>query len=38
MTALTKVDGGVRGIAMGCTLRRLVRTLARQIAEDFEDE
>ena len=39
MTALTKDDAGVRGIATGCTLRRLVaRTLARQFSKDFEDE
>ena len=32
-------EGGVRGIATGCSLRRLVaRTLARQFAQDFEKE
>ena len=39
LTALSKDDGGVRGIATGCTFRRLVaRSLARQFAEDFEKE
>ena len=39
LTALKKADGGVRGIATGCTFRRLVaRTLARQFAKDFEEE
>ena len=39
LTALAKEDGGVRGIATGSTLRRLVaRTLARQFAEEFEEE
>ena len=39
LTALTKPDGGVRGIATGCSLRRLVaRTLAKQFAKDFETE
>ena len=39
MTALAKPEGGVRGIATGCSLRRLVaRTLARQFAQDFEKE
>ena len=39
LTALKKADGGVRGIATGCTLRRLVaRTLAKQFAKDFEEE
>ena len=39
LTALSKNDGGVRGIATGCTFRRLVaRSLARQFAEDFEKE
>ena len=39
LTAPAKPDGGVRGIATGCTLRRLVaRTLAKQIMKDFEQE
>ena len=39
LTALSKRDGGVRGIATGCSFRRLVaRTLAKQFAEDFEQE
>ena len=39
LTALAKEDGGVRGIATGDTLQRLVaRTLARQFAEEFEEE
>ena len=39
LTALAKPDGGVRGIATGCSLRRLVaRTLAKQFAKDFETE
>ena len=39
LTALVKEDGGVRGIATGCTLRRLVaRSLARQFSKDFEEE
>ena len=39
LTALSKDDGGVRGIATGCTFRRLVaRSLARQFAKDFEKE
>ena len=39
LTALIKLDGGVRGIATGCSLRRLVaRTLAKQFAKDFETE
>ena len=39
LTALSKDDGGVRGIATGCTFRRLVaRSLARQFVEDFEEE
>eukprot|EP00973_Karenia_brevis_P040317 5570003-Karenia_brevis.AAC.1 len=37
MTGLQKPDGGVRGIATGTSLRRLVaRTLARQFAEQIE--
>ena len=33
LTALSKPDGGVRGTATGCSLRRLVaRTLAKQFA------
>ena len=39
LTAFTKPDGGVRGIATGCTLRRLVaRTLAKQFMKEFEQE
>ena len=39
LTALTKPDGGVRGIATGCSLRRLVaRTLAKQFMAVFEAE
>ena len=39
LIALAKPDGGVRGIATGCSLRRLVaRTLAKQFAKDFETE
>ena len=39
LTALSKPDGGVRGIATGTTLRRLVgRTLAKQFAKAFEAE
>ena len=39
LTAVTKKDGGVRGIATGCSLRRLTaRTLAKQFAKDFESE
>ena len=39
LTALTKLDGGVRGIATGCSLRRLVaRKLAKQFCEVFEAE
>ena len=39
LTAVTKKDGGVRGIASGCSLRRLTaRTLAKQFAKDFESE
>ena len=39
LTALSKTDGGVRGIATGCSLRRLVaRTLTKQFAEEFERE
>ena len=39
LTALTKPDGGVRGIATGCSLRRLVaRTLAKQFCKVFEAE
>ena len=38
-TALSKPDGGVRGIATGCSVRRLVaRTLAKQFASEFEAE
>ena len=37
LTALSKKDGGVRGIASGCSLRRLVaRTLAKQFGAEFE--
>ena len=39
LTALSKRDGGVRGIATGCSFRRLVaRAPAKQPAEDFEQE
>ena len=39
LTALTKKDGRVRGIATGCSLRRLTaRTLAKQFAKEFEKE
>ena len=39
LTALNKLDGGVRGIATGCSLRRLVaRTLAKQFGSAFEAE
>ena len=39
LAALSKPDGGVRGIATGTTLRRLVgRTLAKQFAKAFEAE
>ena len=39
LTVLAKPDGGVRGIATGCSLRRLVgRTLAKQFAAEFEKE
>ena len=39
LTALAKLDGGVRGIATGCTLRRLMaRTLAKHFMKDFEQE
>ena len=39
LTALSKENGGVRGIVTGCTFRRLVaRTLARQFSKEFEDE
>ena len=39
LTALTKPDGGIRGIATGCELRRLVaRILARQCMKEFESE
>ena len=39
LTALSKPDGGVRGIATGCLLRRLVaRTLSKQFATVFEQE
>ena len=37
LTALAKPDGGVRGIATGTSLRRLVaKVLARQIGPEFE--
>ena len=37
MTALRKSDGGVRGIAIGTSFRRLVaRTLSRQFMRDVE--
>ena len=37
LTALTKIDGGVRGIATGCSLRRLVaRALAKRFIKVFE--
>ena len=39
LTALTKPDGGVRGIATGCSLRRLVaQTLEKQFMAVFEAE
>ena len=39
LTALTKPDGGVTGIANGCSLRRLVaRTLAKQFMAVFKAE
>ena len=39
LTALLKPNGGVRGIATGCTVRRLVaRTLAKQFMKAFEAE
>ena len=39
LTALSKRGGGIRGIATGCSFRRLVaRTVAKQFAEDFEQE
>ena len=39
LTTIAKKDGGVRGIATGTTLRRVVgRTLAKQYMKDFEDE
>ena len=39
LTALSRPGGGVRGIAIGCALRRLVvRTLAKQFSEAFENE
>ena len=39
LTAVAKPDGGVRGIATCCTLRRLVaRTLAKQFVKVFEAE
>ena len=39
LTALTKPDGGISGIATGCALRRLVaRILARQYMKEFESE
>ena len=38
-TAVTKKDGGVRGIATGCSLRHLTaRTLAKQLAKEFESK
>ena len=37
--ALSKPDGGVRGIASGCSLRRLVaRVVAKQFVKEFEAE
>ena len=39
LTALAKPDGGVRGIATGSSLRRLVaKILARQFMKEFESE
>ena len=39
LTALTLTDGGVTGIATGCSLRRLVaRTMAKQFIKVFEAE
>ena len=39
LTALVKKDGGVRGVATGCSLRRLVaRALAKQFSSHFEEE
>ena len=39
LTALAKSDGGVRGIATGSSLKRLVaRTLAKHFASEFEAE
>ena len=39
LTALSKPDGGIRGIATGCTLWRLVaRALAKQFMKAFEKE
>ena len=39
LTPLAKPDGGVRGIATGSSLRRLVaRILARQFMKEFESE
>ena len=39
LTAPSKPDGGVRGVATGCSLRRLVAgTLAKQFATEFEQE
>ena len=39
LTALSKPLGGVRGIAIGSTIRRLVaRTLAKQFVDEFEAE
>ena len=39
LTALSKSDGGIRGIATGCTLRRIVaRVLAKQFMKAFEEE
>ena len=38
MTALSKPDGGVRGIVAGDILRRLVaRTIAKQVAKKVEE-
>ena len=39
LTALLKPNGGVKGIATGCTVRRLVaHTLAKQFMKAFEAE
>ena len=39
LTAIAKPDGGVRGIATGTTIRRVVaRTLAKQFIKTFEEE